>query len=201
MPPTTRAVDRRPTMAVMLAALLGLALVAAMITRTSQAAFSATTDNTGNTFAAGTVVLTDNDGATALFSVAGMEPGDVVTRCIQVTYEGTITTPSGVVVYSGGYNNVTGTLSDHLNVTIDEGTGTAADCSDFALDQNILAPTTLTTFFATHNGYANGVGTWVPTTTPESVAYRVAVELLPGTPDTEQGSSTDAVAFVWEVQN
>ena len=196
--------SRRQTTAMAAAALLALALVAALVTRTSQAAFTASTDNTGNYFNAGTVSLSDNDGTTALFTVDGMEPGDVETRCIQLSYDGTITTPSAVKVYSGGYTNVGGTagLSDYLEVTIDEGTGTTfPGCGDFVLDTNVLPATDLTTFGGTYTGYGSGVGTWTPAATGETRAYRVTVELLASTPDAEQGAGTTDVAFVWEVQN
>jgi hypothetical protein len=181
---------------------LGLALVAAMITRTSQAAFSATTDNTGNYFNGGTVTLTDDDGgATALFSVDGMEPGQTETGCIEVSYDGTITTPSAVRVYSGGFTDVGGTdgLSTYLNVTIEEGTNAVFnDCSTFSSSGAILTSTPLASMTA---DYANGVGTWTPTATGETRAYQVTVTLDATTPDTEEGAGTTDVAFVWEVQN
>ena len=202
--PHEAASSRRQTTAMAVAALLALALVAALITRTSQAAFTASTDNTGNYFNAGTVSLSDNDGTTALFAVDGMEPGDVATSCIQLSYDGTITTPRAVKVYSGGYTNVGGTdgLSDYLEVTIDEGTGTAfPGCGDFVLGANVLAPTTLTAFATSATDYASGVGTWTPTATGETRAYRVTVELLGTTPNTEQGAGTTDVAFTWEVQS
>jgi hypothetical protein len=206
----TPAADRRQTLAVLVAGLLGLALVAAMITRTSEAAFTASTDNTGNVFNGGTVTLTDDDEATALFSVVGMAPGDVVSGCILVSYDGTITTPSTVRVYSGGYQNVPGDetgsvgLSDHLSITIEEGSGAAFnDCGGFTADPGgpIVDAKTLTAFDTDASDYATGAGAWTPTATGDTKSYQVSVELLETTPDSEQGAATEDVAFVWEVQS
>lgn len=209
MEPAPRtAVHDRHTTALVLAALLGLALVAAMITRTSEAAFTATTDNTGNYFNGGTVTLTDDDGLVALFSVDAMEPGQIETGCLQVSYDGTITTPSAVKVYGGGFTDVTGAdgasvgLSDHLLVTIEEGSNAVFnDCSTFTPSATVLTSTALATFNTNNGDYATGVGTWTPIATGEVRAYRVTVELDELTPDTEEGAGTTGVAFVWEVQN
>ena len=203
------AAQRRQTSALVLAALLGLALVAAMITRTSQAAFTATTDNTGNYFNAGTVSLSDNDGEAALFAVDGMEPGQTVTDCLVVSYDGTITTPSAVKVYGGGYTDAPNTgeplsngLSTHLLVTIEDGAlGTPGDCSTFTAANALLTTTSLADFNSANNGYGTGLGTWTPTTTGETRAFRVTVTLDANTPGTEQGAGTNGVAFVWEVQS
>jgi Camelysin metallo-endopeptidase len=55
------------------------------------AAFFDRTRNPANGFAAGTVHLTDNDGGTAMFDVAGMRPSDGARRsCIVVTYDGSL---------------------------------------------------------------------------------------------------------------
>lgn len=196
-------------MAVLVAGLVGLALVAAMITRTSEAAFTASTDNTGNVFNGGTVTLTDDDDATALFSVDGMQPGQVETGCILVTYDGTITTPDAVRVYSGGYTNVKGDdedsvgLSDHLSVTIEEGSGAVFnDCAGFVADPGgPIVAETLTDFGADRTDYATGAGDWTPTATGDTRSYQVTVELLESTPDSEQGAATQDVVFVWEVQS
>ena len=51
-------------------------------------AFSSTTSNPNNEFAAGTVAISDNDSNTAMYNVANQKPGDSVTRCIRVTYTG-----------------------------------------------------------------------------------------------------------------
>ena len=202
---TTRTADRRQTSAVVLAALLGLALVAAMITRTSEAAFTATTDNTGNTFSAGTITLTDDDTVTAMFNVAGMEPGDIATGCIEVTYGGTIAAPQAVKLYSSGtMTDVGGTngLSTHLLLTIEEGSGaTFNDCSTFTPGTTLLGPTSLADFNSLRTSYADGVVSWIPTATDLSRSYRMTVELDGATPNSEQGASTENLGFVWEVQS
>jgi hypothetical protein len=53
-------------------------------------AFSGTTSNAGNTFAAGTVVLSDDDGGAAMFTLPGLDPGETATRCIDVAYTGSL---------------------------------------------------------------------------------------------------------------
>jgi hypothetical protein len=54
------------------AVLLGLTVTGAVGT---WSAFSSTTANLGNHFAAGTVILSDNDSGTALLSQTNMAPG------------------------------------------------------------------------------------------------------------------------------
>lgn len=185
----------------LIAAVVGLALVAALISRTSEAAFTATTDNTGNTFTAGTVTLTDNDAGAALFTPANLSPGDTQTACIEVTYTGSITTVGAVKLYSGGYTDATGSLSTYLDVTVEEGTA-GSTCAAFTTGSTILTATALATFDTNTNaGYASGLGAWTPTSTNEMRPYRFTVTLDAATPDTEQGSSTTGVTFVWEVQS
>ena len=67
-----------------------------------------------------------------MFSVTDMAPGQSVTKCIVVTYQGSIADPNAVKLYSGGLTD-SGTLADHLNLTVEEGSGgTFADCTGFA---------------------------------------------------------------------
>ncbi|MDQ3871135.1 MAG: SipW-dependent-type signal peptide-containing protein [Chloroflexota bacterium] len=71
-----------------LATLGVIALVAGLGTF---AAFSATTSNTGNQITSGTVALNDSDGGTGKLSfIAGGTPGQVTTKCIRVTYTGSL---------------------------------------------------------------------------------------------------------------
>jgi predicted ribosomally synthesized peptide with SipW-like signal peptide len=181
---------------------LSLLLVGFLVVTGSRAAFTDTTENTGNAFAAGTVELVDDDGGvTAMFNVANMAPGDSVTDCILVTYQGSNSDPAAVKLYSGGYTD-SGDFADYLNVTIDEGSpGAFGNCGTFAPDDTIETGGTLAEFDAAHTDYANGAGVWDPASTPESKTYRFTVALDAATPDAEQGESVTALAFTWEVQS
>jgi predicted ribosomally synthesized peptide with SipW-like signal peptide len=159
------------------------------------AAFSSTTSNPSNSFQAGTVTIGDNDGGTALFSNAVPKGPGNHDRCVKVTYSGTL--DATVKLYTSA---ITGTGSD-LNVTIDKGTGDAADCSDFAGATNVQAATTLAAFRTAHPDYANGLAVnpgsatkWVATNTV-TFRFRVAV------PDDAQGKSVDPFTLTWEAQN
>ena len=130
-----------------------------------------------------------------------MAPGDSVTDCIEVTYEGSIADPAAVKLYSGGYTD-SGDFADYLNVTIEEGTdGEFGDGSSFNSEYTIETGGTLAAFGTAHTSYTNGAGAWDPVGTPESKTYRFAVELDATTPDEEQGESVTALAFTWEVQS
>ncbi len=180
---------------------LGFLVASGIVLQMSWAAFSSVTDNDSNSVTAGTVLLTDDDSAAAMFSVAGMVPGDVVVRCIRVTSGGTVANPGAVKLYSGGYTD-SSTLGSYLNLTVDEGTGgTFADCTGFGVVNTIVNAQTLVAFDAARTSYANGVGVWDPATTPETITYRFTIEMDPATPNTHQGESVTNLTFVWEIQS
>ncbi len=60
-------------------------------------AFDRTASSPGNSAATGTVVLTDNDGGSALLSLSGARSGSSVTSCTKVTYGATV--PAEVRIY------------------------------------------------------------------------------------------------------
>ena len=182
---------KRPGLGILAGAVL---LTGAFIVTASIAAFSDTTDNTGNTWSTGTVILEDNDLGAALFTVTGMKPLDVVEKCIVVTYKGTLL-PADVLLYgvSGGSG-----LDAYLDLVIDEGTGAAfGNCSGFSFTSNIFTGT-LTSFAATHTNFGDGAGIWSPSANPESKTYRFTVTLQ----DDNAAQTLDATAeFTWEAQN
>jgi predicted ribosomally synthesized peptide with SipW-like signal peptide len=95
-------------------------------------AFSDTTENGGNSFQSGSVTIEDDDDGSAMFSLTGMKPGDpTVTRCIDVTYTGSLN--AGVRMY--GTTGGTG-LAQYLNVTVTRGEKDSAfsGCGDFVAD-------------------------------------------------------------------
>lgn len=182
-------------------AFAALLVVSALIVTTSRAAFSTTTDNAGNSFTAGDVVLVDDDLAASRFTVTDMEPGDTVTGCIVVTYNGSVD-PGVVRLYSGGYTD-SGNFGDYLNITVDEGTGgTFADCTGFTEDDvGAEFANTLTFFNTNHTNYGNGFGEWDPSASGQSKTYQITVELDAATPNAEQNESATALTFTWEVQS
>ena len=193
---------------ILLVALVALAVVALLVVRTSRAAFVATTDNRGNSFVAGDVVLSDDDaGVAALFSETDFVPGASVEACIAVRYEGTIADPGPVVLYSGGFVDVPGPdpasvgLSDHLVLTVEEGTGGSfGDCGGFSPSSTIVSGVPLSSFDATRTDYASGAGTWDPSSSPETRTYRFEVTLDEASvPNEEQGAGTTDLSFTWEV--
>ena len=184
---------KRPGLGILAGAVL---LTGAFIVTASIAAFSDTTDNPGNDWSTGTVILKDDDGgSTALFTVTNMAPLDVVTNCIVVTYEGTLL-PADVVLY--GVSGGTG-LDAYLDLIVEEGTGGIFDnCSGFSATSTIYTGGTLADFAAAHINFGNGVGTWVPSANPESRVYRFTVTLQ----DDNAAQTLDATAtFTWEAQN
>lgn len=162
------------------------------------AAFSGTTANPNNSFAAGTVAIEDNDGGTALFSNAvKQKPGDY-DRCINVTYTGSL--DATVKLYTSA---ITGTGSD-LNVSVWKGSGaTAADCTGFTADGGALFNNTLANFASSHSSFANGLAVnpgaatkWV---TNDVLSFRFRITV----PDANsaQGKVVDPFTLTWEAQN
>ena len=182
-------------------AFLALLIVSALIVTTSRAAFTAQTDNIGNSFTAGDVVLVDDDLTASRFTVVDMEPGSTITRCIRVTYNGSLD-PSPVKLYSGGFTD-SGNFGDYLNVTVDEGNGgDFSTCTGFVEDDAGAEFTNTLTFFgANHTNYGNGVGEWDPSASGQFKTYQITVALDAATPDAEQNESVTALTFTWEVQS
>ena len=167
------------------------------------AAFSGTTENPGNTVTAGTVEIADNDGDTALYSMANAAPSDTTTRCIQVTYSGTL--PADVALYTA---DTIGTLGDEVTLDIDAGTQApfAADCTGFTADATTgaLCDGTLADFATTHSSYATGLSDYpgdtpTPWETSDAVVYRVSATL--DADATFEGATTGTHAFTWEARN
>ena len=179
-----------PRVGILIGAML---LTGAFIVTASLAAFSDTTDNIGNTWTAGSVILTDDDGVTAMFTVTGMKPLDVVENCIVVTYKGTLL-PADVVLYgvSGGSG-----LDAYLDLIVEEGAGgTFNNCSGFS--GSAIYTGTLADFAVAHTNFGNGAGTWTPSVNPESKTYRFTVTLQ----DDNAAQTLGATAtFTWEAQN
>ena len=173
-----------------------IGVVGLLVLTTSRAAFNDTTDNGPNSFTAGDVVLNDDDAGNVMFDLAGMKPGDTATKCINVTYTGSL--PADVKLYG----TVGGTgLATYLDTVIDIGTGagggTNFDCGGFKASAN-LHTATLDVFGTTNTDYATGLGGFDGATNPTTMSYQFTVTLQ----DNNAAQGLDATAtFTWEARN
>ena len=168
-------------------------------------AFSATTTNAGNTITAGSVTIGDNDAGAAMYSLTNAKPGESVSKCIKVTYTGSL--DSDVHIFT---TSTIGSLGQYVDLTITPGTqssSTFPSCTGFVADSGgALYNGTLAAFGTTKNTYANGVvdnpGTsatkW---TTSDSVVYQFTATLQSSAPEAAQGLTTNAHTFTWEARN
>ena len=167
------------------------------------AAFSQTTVNSGNSFAAGTVTIGDNDAGSALYSVSNQKPGDTVTSCIRVTYSGTL--DSDVHLYTA---DPIGAIGPYLNLTIDAGSQPAAvfpSCAGFVADAGgPLYNSTLSAFATAHNSWGTGLVDYPGTVatkwaTGDQVVYRFTGSLQDN--NSAAGTASGSHAFTWEARN
>ncbi len=175
-----------------------LAVLAAFLLafQSTGAAFSATTDNAGNLFTAGTVTLTDNDSGVAMFNLTNMAPLDSSVGCIEVTYSGSLN--PDVRVYASA--TAGDGLEAYLDLTIERGDGT---CAAFGTATAVWTNGTdgdLGVFLGSATNYATGADNWLPTggAPDDTVPYRFTVALQDNT--LAQGK-TVTVTFTWEAQN
>lgn len=176
----------------------GLLLVSGIVLQVSSAAFTGSTDNSGNSWDAGTVTLTDNDGGTALFTATNQKPGDTATKCIEVTYAGSIT-PSAAVALSAAVtesNDGTGNgLGDDLDVVLQIGAA-GSSCTLFGTGTGLYNGT-LAAFNTSTTPLSSG---WTPVVgglTPDTTRpFQFTVTLGSDTPNDAQGDGADA-NFTW----
>lgn len=177
---------------------LPLAVVASgiIVGSSSYAAFSATTDNVGNTWRTGSVQLTDDDQGAALFDVADLVPGDSGSKTITVTAK--TAKPSTVKLYTKDSDD-DDQVAQYLDVTVERGhLTTPGDDTSFVADETVSDGTLADLQAATTFG--SGLDDWDPATGEESTTYRFTYTLDAATPNTAQDSEA-ATTFVWEAQS
>ncbi|MDP9145339.1 MAG: hypothetical protein M3N43_11695 [Actinomycetota bacterium] len=203
----TDTTDRRRRRALRAATPLAALLVAALlIWQGSNAAFSATTDNTNDAWATGSLALTNNGGGTtysgttaALFTENNLKPGDTGAKCITVQSGGTLA--GSLKLYRGA---VTGTnsaaLAAVLDVTVDavavsSSTNVQANCTGYiGGSSGAVYNGTLSAMPST---YAAASGTAVAAGT-QRVVYRIGWTINSGATNGVQSSSAQA-NLIWEI--
>ena len=178
-----------------LAAVFSVGLVGLLVVSTSNALFTDTTDNPGNSWATGGVDLVDDDSGTAMFTSADgqLTGGQVLTKCIAVAYQGNTTTGTAVKLYGTG----TGALAPYLNLRVREGTGGGfGNCAGFTPGSTLYTGT-VDDFGATKTNFATGVSTWSPNANPQTRTYefQITVQAV-----TAAQNKTAAASYTWEVQ-
>ena len=190
--------QKRKVVVARLAALTVSVVVASVFTlNASRAAFTATTSNTGNSWSAGTVVLTDDDASAVMFNVTNMKPGDTNTKCIKVDYTGSLAADVKM------YGAVAGTgLATHLTATVEVGAGgTFASCTGWVANATPVSFTgTLAAFGTTHSNFTNGLAGFAGAVATNTRTYRVTVALPSGAVNAAQGLTASAT-FTWEAQS
>ena len=183
---------------------LGVVLAVGAIVGSTVSAFSSTTSDSGNAYAAGTVLLGDNDAGAAMLNLAAANPGDSDTSCIRVTSTGTL----GSTVRL--YGTVSGSLASYLTLTVTRGTSTGSfdSCTGFTADSTdytgngpgVVYRGSLAAFPSSYGGALVDPKSSAPATwsANESHWYRFVVSLDNNT--AAQGL-TAAASFTWEARN
>ncbi len=185
-----------------LAASIAAGLIATASGRATYAAFTRTTQNSNDSYAAGTVTLSDNDAGAVLWDVSGQLPtSPVLVRCIRVTYTGSLAATVRLYTTTGG-----SALDPYLNITVEKGSmpvGTVfPNCAGFVSEATIAPVGTLQAFKTARTGWANGLAaapgaqsTWA---NGNALVYRFTVQMQNTV--AAQGL-TGLVGFTWEAQN
>lgn len=179
------------------AVVLGLLTSGALVWQASTAAFTATTNNSANTWTAGSIALSDNDSGSALFlsaSYPNLKPGSTDYKCIDVTFTGNVL--STVKLYS---SDPTGDLGEWLEMKIEEGPTTKACLDPTGWDSTLTAASqSLDEFYAVpHTTWVNGVGTWAPAVT---ATRRFKFTFLLRDNNNAMGDTT-SVNYTWEARS
>ncbi|GAA0811102.1 hypothetical protein [Spirilliplanes yamanashiensis] len=177
------------------AVLAGVLGSGVMVWKASEAAFTATTANPTNNWAAGSVALVDDDSEAAMFNVSGLTPTGVSTgeKCIAVTYNGSATAP--VKLY-GAVPGGTG-LAGYLRLKVEMGTGGGfGSCTGWTETVADIFPDALMSTW-TATGWANGLTTWTPTGTGQTRVFKFTYTLVD---NNAANGKTASMPFTWEAQ-
>ena len=185
-----------------LAALIATGLIAIASGRATFAAFSVTTQNPNDSYAAGNVSIADNDAGTLMWDVANQLPTSAaIVRCIRVTYTGSLV--AGVRLYT---TTPASPLDPYLNITIEKGSMPAGtvfpNCTSFTSESTIAPSGTLAAFKTTRTAWTTAIPAfpgaqtaWNPN---DSLVYRFTLQVQN---DVAAQGLTGTVGFTWEAQN
>lgn len=166
------------------------------------AAFTATSVNSGNQIASGTVKVDDDSSTTtALYNVSNQKPGQNTTGCLRIKYNGSL--GASVKIYaSSGITN-----GSEYTLTVERGSGlTTVDgtrsCAGFTSSSTAYSGTLggfATTYAAGTDGKAAGAA-WAQN---DTVDYRFTITPVDDTTANAHtaAQSSGAHSFTWEARN
>ena len=186
------------------AAPLAVLIAGGMVWQGSQAAFTASTRNSGSSWNTGNVVLTDDDLGAAAFTVENIVPGQTGQKCIVVTSQSNV--PGEVRAYAQNLISSKG-LQDHIVFDLERGTGGSFnDCTGFTPVPDNMPVVPISTLASTNRDFATGGAAWKTAGTPgETQSYRGTWKF-----DTTGMSQDDinalqgarvGIDLVWELQS
>lgn len=184
---------------------IAILIAGGIVWQGSQAAFTATTRNSGNAWSTGQVALTDDDAGVAGFTVENLVPGQTGQKCLVVTSQSSV--PGEVRTYVQNLSTSAQGLETHITFKVERGTGgTFNDCTGFVPGPGGLPAQPLSVLNSVNHDYATGGAPWATTgTAGEKTTYRGTWTFDKGTMtqsqiDALQGSRT-SVDLVWELQS
>jgi hypothetical protein len=188
-----------------LASVLAVAALGSVVALGVFGLFSATTQNAGNEISSGTVALSDNDAGSAQFNITAAKPGDTWTRCIKVTYNGSL--PADVRIYTVGG---AGPLAPYLHLKLSQGTqaeSTFPSCTGFVPDATNGSGTLFegAAFGSIGNSWETGAPVmpfgqtvWNPS---DSLVFKSILSLNSDAPDLAQGNTSGVFTIYAEARN
>ena len=184
----TRATTFRAT-----AVIGGVLLAILMIMTVSRAAFSDTTDNTGNSWASGVVSLTDNYtedvNLAEMFDEDPIAPGDTDSACIEIIYTGS---PPPCLPHSSISTAGSTGLAPALDMEIERYSGACKGESGSSLEESDVFTGTL----AAANS-ATFLDTWAAATVGARQFYEITWTFNNGAGNSYQDTTAQA-AFTWQ---
>jgi hypothetical protein len=192
----------------LLSTLLIVTVVLAIAGIGTFAAFFSETENNGNSFAAGTVYLSDNDAGAALYTVSNQKPGVTTEKCIKVSYGGSL--DANVELYTP--DAIAAAVGNYVNLVITKGTqATPAfpTCTGFVADAGgAIFTNTLSNFAATYGAIGSGLaanpGAATKWATNDSIVYRFQLTLADNNSanaGNAAGYASGTHKFVWRATN
>ncbi len=153
------------------AAPLAVLIAGGMVWQGSQAAFTASTRNSGSAWSTGNVVLTDDDLGAAAFTVENIVPGQTGQKCIVVKSQSNV--PGEVRAYTQNLISSKG-LENRIYFDLEQGTGGSFnDCDGFTPIANTVPELPISALASVNRDFATGGASWQTAGNPgETQSYR-----------------------------